>query len=159
MTRTICVWLMLAAILLSLTGCARSELSRLSDTLGVDLTSGIVEASFDDHGGFHGDGTTFLKIRFSAFPEEIRESKEWCQLPLTDHLKSFVEATSSLFSDNDGNCYLPVVEHGYYCYIDRHYESTDPKDDSELMHRYSFNVTLAVFDSDTNTLYYIKLDT
>lgn len=42
---------------------------------------------------------------------------------------------------------------------DRHSQSQDPFDDSELHQLYSWNFTLAVYDSKNERLYYYEFDT
>ena len=56
-------------------------------------------------------------------------------------------------NDNNGNPLFPEVENGYYLLIDRQNDAQD------ILDRHSFNFTVAVFDSDENTLHYGKLDT
>ena len=43
--------------------------------------------------------------------------------------------------------------------MDRSSESTDNTDDSMLLSRYSFNFTIAIYDTDTDILYYFEYDT
>lgn len=132
----------------------------LSDTLGMRLTNGAVLAYEDTHGGFHGDGHTFAKIRLSG------QVPGWNALPMTKNLTlAFYGGMDgelligSLFRDAAGEPLLPPVENGWYFFQDRHSESTDPKDDTALFSRSSWNFTAAVFDADTNLLYYFELDT
>ena len=54
---------------------------------------------------------------------------------------------------------IPVIENGYYMFMDRSSESTDNTDDSMLLSRYSFNFTIAIYDTDTDILYYFEYDT
>ena len=50
------------------TGCSLSQLCNsrddIADTLGIDLSSATILQSMDSHGGFHGDGDTYIKITF-----------------------------------------------------------------------------------------------
>lgn len=41
----------------------------------------------------------------------------------------------------------------------RHSESTDHFDDTNVLDRHSFNFVIAIFDTDTNRLYYSRFDT
>ena len=52
-----------------------------------------------------------------------------------------------------------AVENGWYRFIDRHAQSYDSADESEVLERGSFNFTLALYDADRNELYYLTLDT
>lgn len=54
---------------------------------------------------------------------------------------------------------FPPVQNGCYYFEDRHSRSADPHSDSGLFQRHSFNVTFALYDADTQTLYYCKFDT
>lgn len=54
---------------------------------------------------------------------------------------------------------MPKVEHGFYYFQDRHSKSTDSSSDVEIFDRGSYNFSLAVYDSDTDRLYYFELDT
>ena len=59
----------------------------------------------------------------------------------------------------DGEPFFPEVDQGCYYFRDRHGESQDPTDESGLFNRGSWNFTLAIYDSQTGTLYYYELDT
>jgi hypothetical protein len=54
---------------------------------------------------------------------------------------------------------IPQIKNGYWFFSDRHNKSTSPEKDVDLFERRSFNFTLAIYDIDTNTLYYFELDT
>ena len=54
---------------------------------------------------------------------------------------------------------MPKIENGYYIFYDRSDESTNNEDDSELINRHSYNFSMAVYDSDTNRMYYFEYDT
>ena len=46
-----------------------------------------------------------------------------------------------------------------YYFLDRHSESKDRYDSSDLNNRFSWNFTLALLDVDKNIIYYYELDT
>lgn len=117
-------------------------------SLGVSLSDGTVLKYSDTHGGFLGDGETFLVISFEGQPEW---AADWRPLPLTENL--------ALVNSNLADGFFPDAEQGCYFFQDRHSESTGPADDSQLFNRSSLNFTLAVYDSGTDTLYYYELDT
>lgn len=145
------------AMFLSLCGCKSDVLSDVSGAVGVDVTSGKLDVKKDTHGGFLGDGATYYKITFEtdACLNEIRNSSEWTPLPLTENLQDCLTGHSTLW----GELPVPEITNGYYCFIDRHSEATDKKDDTALHHRASYNYTLALYDADTNTMFYLKIDT
>ena len=48
---------------------------------------------------------------------------------------------------------------GWYYFYDRHTESLNRNDPSDILERSSFNFDIAIYDADTDTLYYISIDT
>lgn len=146
-------------------------ISYISKELRVDVSAGTVQQNQDTHGGFLGDGHCVVELSFShedrpALLAEIQKSSFWKPLPLTQNLTyalyggDFGDGEKSPYFDNeDGQPFLPEVENGYYFFLDRHSESTHLTDDAPLFSRASYNFTLAIFDLDTNTLYYFEMDT
>ena len=51
------------------------------------------------------------------------------------------------------------LKEGYYFIYDRHSESTEPFDSTEILERASLNFTAAIYDADTDRLYYVEVDT
>lgn len=148
-------------LMLSLNGCFLNKTqSYISDELGINAQCGKVVVESNNHGGFHGDGTTFIKLTFSNDDclNSIKNNaeREWSVLPLNDTIKALLNITKALFEDSIA---LPSVEHGYYCFIDRHPENTDPNNYRDVLKRASINITLCIYDVDTQSLYYIKIDT
>lgn len=152
----------MAGILLGiflLTGC--TDTGSLSKELGVDVSAGEKRIEFDSHGGFHGDGITYLELSFEVgagrrLEREILASRLWSVLPLSENLDKLAENAMPREGDYESPS---AVKRGYYCFIDRHSESTDPQNDAGVMSRYSSNYTLAVYDTEKNILYYVALDT
>ncbi len=54
----------------------------------------------------------------------------------------------------DGEEYI-MISFNY----DRYHDSTDPYDDSNVLARASFNFTIALYDAETDILYYCEFDT
>lgn len=129
--------------------------SRISNELGIDVKEEAVLLHEDDHGGWHGDGTlvAVLTVSDETAVSQIKES--WKPLPLNDNLTRLNEK----FRTGSESTVFPYVENGYYRFIDRHREAVDPADDSGVHSRCSYNFTFAVFDTDTNTLYFTRIDT
>lgn len=161
-------------VLLNITGCqlmgvqTTDVLTDISNILEVDVSDGVVIYQYDDHGGFLGDGDMVVKLSFSDTDclNRIKESSAWKPLPLTKNLEAFVYGATyygcynaPYIHDSDYNPVVPKIENGYYCFVDRHSRSKDKKDDSPLLNRYSINCSLAIYDTDTNLLYYLELDT
>lgn len=114
----------------------------------------------DTHGGFHGDGTYYLILDCSDNKEKALEIVNgWKEMPLSENLKVV------MYGDETYNYYfaeeakIPEITNGYYYFCDRHSDSTDAGDDTNLLRRASFNFTVAIYDSDTNRLYYAEFDT
>jgi len=159
-------------LLLIMTGCRAEKtnnvLSEISKTIGVDVSAGEVISESDTHGGFHGDGDTVVVIQFAdtSFSDQIKDNEEWNAMPLTENLITLVYGihteTSSIgpmIHSGDNVPVVPEIENGYYYFRDRHSQSTDPKDDTNVLNRASYNFTIAIFDVDANILYYLELDT
>jgi len=159
-------------LLLIMTGCRAEKtnnvLSEISKTIGVDVSAGEVMSESDTHGGFHGDGDTVVVIQFAdtSFSDQIKDNEEWNAMPLTENLTALVYGihteTSSIgpmIHSGDNVPVVPEIENGYYYFRDRHSQSTDPKDDTNVLNRASYNFTIAIFDVDANILYYLELDT
>lgn len=149
---------------------------RLSSALDVDVSKGEITKSSDTHGGFLGDGCLFMTLDFDdedgqTLAARLNENSARSSLPLTENLSILLYGISGSSSsvgpysvgpyitDSDGNGLFPTVENGYSCFIDRYSDTTDPKDDTEVLSRYSFNFTIALYDTDSNQLSYCEFDT
>ena len=116
------------AIIIFVTGCNPKKSTReISNTLGVDLSSGIISQSVDSHG----DGNTYLEMTFSdtegeSIIETIKMNEDWNTLPLTDNLNIALYGKETptgsygpYVTSDDGKPIFPIVENGYYFFIDR----------------------------------------
>ncbi|MGO1469893.1 MAG: hypothetical protein ACTHW2_07710 [Tissierella sp.] len=166
------ILLLFLSISLILTACSSKKTIRnTSKTLGINLSDGIISKSIDSHSGFHGDGITYVEIMFSEeegdkVTEIIENNEGWRSLPLTNNLntavygkKSLSGSTGPFVTDDDGNSLIPIVDNGYYFFIDRQEEGKEMKDDKKLLGGFSFNFTIAIYDTDSEILYYFELDT
>lgn len=163
--------LTIIVMLFSITACSsKNETSQLSKVLGVDLSSGIISKSEDSHGGFHNDGKTFIEITFSdnneTLEEEIKTNSNWTEMPFSENLHTLVygktsdtESVGPCVADDDNKPLFPNIENGYYFFKDRHSESKNASDDTDVLNRNSFNFTIAIYDSTTRAIYYYELDT
>ena len=123
----------------------------------------VVE-ELDTHGGFNGDGSYYLILDCTNKKEQALEKVEgWNKLPLSENLNLIMYG-----GEKDGVAYgyelaeeahFPKIENGYYIFEDRHSESKDSRDDSELFDRYSYNFSIAIYDCDTDKMYYFEFDT
>lgn len=152
----------LSAILIGillLVGCSAS--GSLSRELGVDIPAEARRVEYDSHGGFHGDGRTYLELSFDVgagetLEGEIQKSGRWKALPLSENLRRLAE---NAMPQEGGYTSPATAALGYYRFIDRHSESTNPQDDAGVLGRPSCNYTLAVYDARREVLYYVALDT
>lgn len=71
----------------------------------------------------------------------------------------FPKLDTFLYQPYDDEVSIPEIQDGYYYFYDRHSESTNPYDDSELFQRFSFNFTFAIYDQSSNQIYLIEYDT
>ncbi len=151
---------MLSISVLTACGTKRDEAAKI---LSLNLSSGEEISNYDTHGGFHGDGTTCIAYRFDddTVLEEIRSASEWSEFPLDDTVRALVyglsDGTTQIgpwLNDDMGHPIVPEIQNGYYLLIDRQNGA-----ETEILDRYSFNFTLGLYDTDTNTLYFCELDT
>lgn len=152
-----------------------NPLTQIGKLLGISIQQGSITTNLDNHGGFHGDGITYMEIHFSENHclSEIRENSEWKRLPLTANLERLVTTVTSFAKDEATRqsidtsslyttAHTPIpltITNGYYCFIDRFPEADNANDDFALWNRYAQNCTLAIYDADTHILYYLALDT
>jgi len=140
----------------SLTGCGKGrDLFSFSRQCGVGLTGGRVVSETDTHGGFHGDGHKLLIVQYpdSSIAGKLKASDQWHALPLSAPLQTFV------YQSCDAVLSIPAIGQGCYYFRDRHAESRDPSDDTDLLNRHSFNFTFAIYDTETDRLYLCEFDT
>lgn len=125
-----------------------------SDYFGFKLTEFTIVEENDTHGGFHGDGTYNLILDCSENSNRAHGIiEDWKELPLSDNLNLV------MYSNFAKEANWPTIGNGVYKFIDRHSESDNKSDDTNLLRRHSFNFSIAVYDLDTDTLYYFEMDT
>ena len=137
---------------------------RRCDHLGFEITDYTIVEEEDTHGGFHGDGSYYLILDCSKNSSQVHEAiKEWKELPLSDNLDLVMyggEIGGVNYAYNFAeDAHLPTIQNGVYKFVDRHSSSVDQSDDTNLLDRASFNFSIAVYDLDTDTMYYFEKDT
>ena len=161
--------LLFVMVILLLTGCFSESINkRISKSLGIEIPKNIKIEYEDTHGGFHGDGETVVVVEFNnSIGEDIKSkisnNEDWNSLPLSENLdlimyggqKEGIDYAYNLAEALD----MPPIENGYWFFNNRHSNSISPKEDSNLFNQYSFNFKIAVYDIDTQTLYYLEFDT
>ncbi len=157
-------------VILTFSACQGSMSSQreISDALGIDISSGTIGTNFDTHNGFHGDGEQFVSMTFSddSMAKKLSQNAAWKTLPLSENLTTLVYGTTTesghsgpYLTDENGKAVFPDIQNGYYYFIDRQNQGADRYDDTNVLERYSLNFTVAIYDTDTDTLYYAELDT
>lgn len=127
-------------------------ISETTEHFGFAKKDFTVVEDIDTHGGFHGDGSYYLILDCSDNKDKALEKvKNWNKLPLSENLNNMMYG-HSLTED----AHLPIIENGYYMFKDR---QTDSTDDSELFDKASYNFSIAIYDSDTDRMYYYDFDT
>ncbi len=162
-------WLIIAGIVCILTFLIMSAFLILNTTslqreFNINPKNLTVIDKGDTHGGFNGDVTYHIAVDCSKKKEEIKKTvSEWSELPLSENLQLIMYG-----GEKDGMTYgynlagennIPLIKNGYYCFLDRHSEAVDKYSDNDLFDRYSYNFSLAIYDTDTDILYYIRFDT
>lgn len=155
--------------MLLLTGCLRQSINRrMSESLGIDIPNQIKIEYEDTHGGFHGDGDTtaiaeFTGVLAEEIQAEITADSDWKSLPFSeDHdmmmyggVKNGIQYAYDFAELLD----MPRIENGFWYYEDRQIESGLSSEGQALFPRASYNFTMAVYDLDTDLLYYLEVDT
>lgn len=119
----------------------------------------IVE-EYDTHGGLLGDGKYYLVLDCSENKEKaLKNLKDWNKLPMSKNIYVYlygIEPDEVTFYNYTQRTEIPMVTNGYYMFLDKRNNSHD---DSEFRHRHSYNFIIAVYDCDTDKMYYYELDT
>lgn len=135
----------------------------VSAELGIDVSGGEELSVSDTHGGFHGDGVSSVALSFSNSNvlDKIKGNATWEPFPLDETVQALVygvkDETGSIgpfINDGNGNPLVPEIQNGYYILIDRQEDQ-----ERNILDRPSFNVTVGLYNTDTNTLYCCTLDT
>lgn len=139
-------------------------IDKTTERFGFTKRDFTVIEELDTHGGFLGDGSYYLILDCSNNKEQALDKvKGWNKLPLSENLNLVMYG-----GEKDGVTYgyelskeahMPKISNGYYMFEDRHSESKDSRDDSDLLDRHSSNFSVAIYDCDTDRLYYFEFDT
>ena len=115
---------------------------RAEEHLNLSLEDATVLEEWDNHGGFHGDGETFVKLSCAdGFEENL--GSDWQALPLEGAAYEYFYNWGGVLEDPETDeMLIPEIENGYWFYRD-----TGP-----------MNWELAVYDCDENILYYYEFD-
>ena len=144
--------------------------------LGLDIQGGEITEWYDDHGGFFGEGETYLEVHYAddTFAQRLAGRDDWHALPLDPDVEQFIYRYggtywASRWVEEQGEwipkpAKVPAVEHGFWCLADRQPESDRSERVREdepfgINNRYSYNLTIGLYDADRRILYVMALDT
>lgn len=141
----------------------------LSRKMGISLPKEVAIEYTDSHGGFHGDGDLFAVVTASneqakAQMNTILSHVGWCSILPDEMYAAFfggvvtIDGTKGTTGGylHDLEFDIPNVKNGYFYYKDRFFEQNGKQCPYAP---YTQNFTLAIFDSDTSTLYFLEGDT
>lgn len=165
------VWILLmgallAAILLLAIFGKKTVQQTLSEELGVDVTAGRLLYQADDHGGFHGDGTTYIILQFQEedFVQELKAA-QWQRLPLEETAEILLyghtedNTTQGPYLQLPEEMDLPEIRNGFWFFRDDHPDAQAGQPLRTVLERSSVNFTAALYDADAHILYYVAQDT
>lgn len=145
----------------------------------LDLSKAQVLSDQDSHGGFHGDGVRLVKVKFhwdtkwSAGPalcpyDRAREAMaKWgepdyellCLLYGEEEITDGFSAERGPYIPYEEDMEpIPPVRSGYF-YLEDRYLADGPQAGEAICDRGAFNFTVAVYDLETDILYYCEVDT
>lgn len=167
MKKVLSLTLLFLAVVMLMTACgAKGTQDMVLEALSLDVSGGSEVSHVDTHSG-NGDGTSCIAFRFKndAVLTEIQENQEWSSFPLDETVQALVYGVENetskygpYLTDDDGEPLVPEIRNGYYLLIDRQIKNGKAPE-ADILHRYSFNFDLGLYDTDTNTLYFCQLDT
>ena len=124
----------------------------ISGELLLNLPEAEVMYERDTHEFRDGVTAVSMKLRGSLL-SEVERGARWRKLPLHENINT------DWFEDEEGNALISQVQNGYYLFIDRYRETGDIYDPSQSSPLKTLNYTVAIWDQDTNILYYFEIDT
>ena len=163
-------------MLVNMFGCTRNKndaekhVEDISTEIQIDISEPISSNYGCKKDGFHGDGNLIAQFKYDSasgkrITSQIQQSGKWREFPLSENINILLYGGNKdgveYSFDNAKELGLPHIEHGYYFVHNRNYEAKNIYSDSEILdeNAYSFNVTTAIYDTDSNILYYIEIDT
>jgi hypothetical protein len=137
--------------------------------IGINLpASSTVLRNEDGHGGFHGDGESYLEIQLTKdgvekFISDAKETQRWFTFPLPEDVKIILYGGdyggTSYHIDEISKTIPKDIKNGIYFFRDRFAENYPEEKDKSIYSRGAYNVTISILNFDTNKLYIYELDT
>lgn len=127
--------------------------------LGLSDVSVRLEAQYDDHGGFHGDGVSMAVyvLDRAAAAIQMHKAPGWRKDALDENAAHL--AYGNYLTDQDGRALVPQKEWDYWYFENRQIEAgADGQYSTDVLERPSFNFTLALYEN-SGRLYVFKMDT
>lgn len=134
--------------------------------LGLTKVSASLEARYDDHGGFHGDGVSMEVYGVDeAAVEQMQTLPGWRRGPLDETAVILAYGSSTeengqrgpYITDQDHRVLAPQKDWDYWYFEDRQAEG-DARYSTDVLDRPSLNFTLALYDR-SGRLYVFRMDT
>ncbi len=133
--------------------------NRVSNDLNIDAGGAVVQESMDTHGGFHGDGTTYVVLDFSQDPlTGCPIGEGWHTMPLTEDIQTLIYGIATEYGRQGPwlDVTIPQVKQGYWFFYDRYGKNFD---DENVWTKGPLNYTFALYDAHSHILYFTKFDT
>lgn len=149
-------------------GRERRVLSSVGEELGIELSGRATMTDFFRRKGVgfeHKIFSTTIYIYLDEADEvlaSIESDENWKELPLTDNLTEYIDRFFTPRYPNDDWVEIPDVEKGYYWLYDFNCENANPREDGNLFGNgatINVDAVLAIYDCDTNLLYYTSVTT
>jgi len=121
------------------------------------------EVVWENRSPFLGDGSECLRITFSeeyreAFEQELFRQDELRTMPYDPIFLHFIEM-AFLDEFEESGISLHELHSGYYLLVDRQTGENPALGDDSFMNRYSYNLSMLIYDDQTNTVYFLEFDT
>ena len=143
----------------------------VESTFSLQLDGATVEEAWDTHGGFHGDGNTYIQLSLTAGLEEqitavnaeyAGEKKGGPWYAISEYSHSYASLQENVIDyrgEGEDRAVLPEITNGYFCLID----DFGTKDeyvwiDTDWRMGAYWNWKVAIYDADTLKLYYYESD-
>lgn len=159
--------LFLFGLIIFITGCSSSPTQVIKTKINLDISKCKIENKIDEH-AFNGDGDYFIIANCSESPDDIlNQLSDWKNLPFSENLQIMMyggkKGTTTYGHRLAEKIGIPLIENGYYYFVDRfakkYNDIEDIYSDEALLDRSSFNFTIAIYDTDSDLLYYYEFDT
>lgn len=128
------------------TGSNIDSVGYINKNLGFEIQNAYVICDYDTHGGFHGDGDRYIRIKVedNDFEKRIKDSFDWCSEKTSD-IEIVLQDIEEMVKKEGGE--LPEFKNAYY-YM---------KEDTELK-GYPHYLLVIIYDRDAKELHYYELD-